>query len=284
MLDPLHTFAQLIVRPQIPVLHRGGYYTMIERDLLASGVHVVPFKVASDGAGGAPCAHHGWFFKTNPKNPVVIYSHGIHASRGDLTPIALELYRHGINAVVYDSRAHGMSAARGISFGYHERHDVRAIIAHLSEHFAFRSIVLFGMSLGGAISLQAADVDDRITGIVGCSTYYDMAACFRRYFELSFPGGDIPPIDDVLRIAADEAGFDLAATGPSHVLPTLARYPRLLLLHGRRDDLVLPEQAELIASHWGGPVELHIQHEAVHNDVLAYPEAMARFRAFVESC
>jgi pimeloyl-ACP methyl ester carboxylesterase len=279
--DSAETYCQLIIRPQIPVLHRGGYYTEIERELLGLGVHVVPVSVPSEGAGGAPCEIKGWYLKTNPKNPVVIYSHGIHASRGDLVPLAMELYRRGINAFLYDSRAHGMSRAPAITFGYHERHDMRRIIEKLEQSFEFRSVVLFGMSLGGAISLQSADASERIRGIVTAAAYWDMHACFRRYFDLMAPGG--PPIEDILAIAARKAGFVLAETGPNNVVPNLKHHPPLLALHGGRDDLVEPRHARAIEENWPGPAELMIIEEAIHNDVLAYPRAFNRMVEFIES-
>jgi len=274
------TFAQLIIRPQIPVLHRPGYYTFIERDIQSQGVHLVPVSISSDGAGGAPCELKGWYLQTNPKNPVVIYSHGIHSCRGDLVPLALEMYRHGVNGFVYDLRAHGLSTAKAITLGFHERHDMKRLIAGLREKFAFRGVLMFGLSLGGAISLQAADVDDEIRGVVTCSAYWSMRDCFERYFELTAPG-EGPAIDVILAEAARMGEFDLAQTGPDYWVPRLEKFPKLLLIQGGRDTLVEPKQAKLIEKAWEGSVTRKEIAAAAHNDAFSYPETMDLFRNFV---
>ncbi|MFT6411105.1 MAG: alpha/beta superfamily hydrolase, partial [Flavobacteriales bacterium] len=66
----------------------------------------------------------------------------------------------GLNVVVFDLRAHGQSGGENCTYGYCEKHDVSSIIDWLTASGVEGQIGLYGTSLGGAIALQTAAIDD----------------------------------------------------------------------------------------------------------------------------
>ncbi|MFY9574364.1 MAG: hypothetical protein WAV20_23430, partial [Blastocatellia bacterium] len=68
----------------------------------------------------------GWLVPSRDKHATIIYSHGLFRSRRELLDRALQLWKQGYGALLYDSRNHGMSGPARVSLGHNERLDVEA--------------------------------------------------------------------------------------------------------------------------------------------------------------
>ncbi|MDR1011044.1 MAG: alpha/beta fold hydrolase [Opitutaceae bacterium] len=125
------------------------------------------------------------------KLPAVIWLHGYHYPLGymwvyrrDLHPI-LALTRAGYAVLAYDQTGFGTRYTEAAPF--HDRHprwsrlgkmveDVRAAVDTLAKNELIDadSISLFGYTLGGAVGLHAAALDERIAGVVSISGFTPM--------------------------------------------------------------------------------------------------------------
>jgi len=109
---------------------------------------------------------------TNEKTKgTIIVLHGIADRKESMAHQAASLLENNYSVILLDLRAHGESGGNYCTFGYYEKYDVSKVItAALSQFGDLEPIGIFGNSLGAAVSLQAMEIDKRITcGVVESS-------------------------------------------------------------------------------------------------------------------
>ncbi len=111
--------------------------------------------------------------KDDPK-AVVIFISGIHS------PSVTAFYGHarmladsGYASLLFDTRAHGESGGDRIGLGYEEWRDTKAVVDYLQsvDEYADVPIVVFGLSMGGAIAINSIAQIPEIDGLISLSAY-----------------------------------------------------------------------------------------------------------------
>jgi uncharacterized protein len=132
---------------------------------------------------GAGVKLSSWSF-ANPRNEhcAVIMLHGFGGARGEVVAAAPIFWWRGCDLLLYDSRGHGTSSPALLTFGVHERQDLRLAIAwlHRRTRLPDRRIGLIGWSYGAATAIQAAAEVPGIAFVVADSSYSsleDARAC-----------------------------------------------------------------------------------------------------------
>ena len=92
----------------------------------------------------------GWYVPADGKRGVVVLLHSIRCSRLNLVQRARLFRDAGYAVLLIDLRAHGESSGDEITFGYLERHDVRAAVEFAKSRHPDEPIAVDGSSLGGA--------------------------------------------------------------------------------------------------------------------------------------
>lgn len=116
-----------------------------------------------DGTGLA-----GWFIPSGIEPaPGIVLSHGWARSRCELLPHAQFLHRAGFAILMFDYRHRGESEGDAITMGVRERDDLLAAIDTLAARPEVdpARIGLFGMSMGGVISIVVTAQDRRIKAL-----------------------------------------------------------------------------------------------------------------------
>ena len=99
----------------------------------------------------------GWKVRTPASNgDWVLLFHGVSDNRTGVTGHAELLLRNGYGVVMMDARAHGASDGAMATYGWLERHDVRAIVEALLASEKVHCLFFLGESMGASIALQAA--------------------------------------------------------------------------------------------------------------------------------
>jgi uncharacterized protein len=151
------------------------------------------------------------------------------AARG-IASLAIDLPLHGSrdDAMIEEARTNPLGLVQHWKMALAE---ARAAIGWLSEQDAIdaRHLNVTGYSLGSYVALQTASVDQRVRSII-------VAA-----------GGDLPatPWTRMVRMVSDPLRSAAALNGRP-----------LLMLHGRRDRTIAPDQAERLYAAAGQPKEL----------------------------
>ncbi|MEX0775084.1 MAG: alpha/beta fold hydrolase [Phycisphaeraceae bacterium] len=217
-------------------------------DLL--GLHGRCFTVMADDAARLDGLFVPARREARPRLPVVL-AHGIvevkelHARR------ARELSQRGHDVILFDTRAHGRSTGRHITFGVRERHDVKAVVDHAQRQgWIGDRVIAMGMSLGAGTMLQYAAIDPRVVGVVAIAPFADMASAVASYHRLIAP---FLPWSWVCRgfdNACRQAGFAMAEASALEAMAKI-KAPLLVVAAGRDVNLPPAQHAYRLAQAAG---------------------------------
>jgi pimeloyl-ACP methyl ester carboxylesterase len=138
----------------------------------------------------------GWFLSRGKPGPAIILSHGYGSNRSELLTLAFELWKAGYHVLLYDMRGHGESTVKWSGLGTYEKDDLLSAIKFLKnkkteagEDLVDGRVGLFGVDMGGYISLVASSQDSAVKAVAVDSVYPDMAH-FINYQIKTFIGSD----------------------------------------------------------------------------------------------
>ena len=109
-----------------------------------------------------------------PGAPAIVLLHGYPAEKADLLPIAAALAPR-FTVLLLDQRYFGASGGRATTLGWRECHDLVRAIDFLAAR-EFHQVGVFGLSLGGAVTLLAAAEDPRIRAVAAYAPFADLRA------------------------------------------------------------------------------------------------------------
>ncbi|HST19814.1 MAG TPA: alpha/beta fold hydrolase [Blastocatellia bacterium] len=124
----------------------------------------------------------GWFLSRDKAGPAIILSHGYGSNRSELLTLSFELWKAGYHVLVYDLRGHGESPVKWSGLGTYEKDDLLSAIKFLKERknesgqlLLDGRVGLYGVDVGGYISLVASAQDPMVKAIAVDSVYPDVA-------------------------------------------------------------------------------------------------------------
>jgi len=159
----------------------------------------------------------------------------------------------GVNVLVIDTRAHGLSEGVYNSIGVYESGDVRAWISYISERFGIKRFYLHAICIGSAAAIKAMTDDDPpacVEGIIceGCFT------TFRETFKEHMKADNrplFPVLDLVMHYLKKNAKADTAKYAPIRMVPKLRC--RILFMAGKKDVFSLPPKTEQLFAACNSP-------------------------------
>lgn len=138
----------------------------------------------------------GWLLSQGKPAPAVILSHGYGSNRSELLTLSFELWKAGYNVLVYDLRGHGESPVKWSGLGTYERDDLLSAIKFLrsqrtesGQELVDGRVGLYGVDLGGYVSLVASSQDPAIKAVAVDSVYPDVSH-FMNHQLKTVMGGD----------------------------------------------------------------------------------------------
>lgn len=229
----------------------------------------------------------GRYYHLKDGAPLHIQFHGYRGSAprdlGAVNHVARSL---GYNTLVVDQRAHGLSQGNTMTFGIKERWDCLAWAQYAAERFGVNTpIFLYGISMGGASVLMAADLPlpASVVGIIADCPYSSPVGIIRKICrDVHIPGWIAVPLETVA--AGIWGRFWLLQSGAESAVRN-ANVP-ILLIHGKEDKYILPEMSREIQDHCTSRCYLELFPGATHagsclTDTARYQRILKKF---VESC
>jgi pimeloyl-ACP methyl ester carboxylesterase len=194
--------------------------------------------------------------KTPFRPPLVLIVPGLDSSKEELFAIEDEFLRRGLATLTIDGPG---QSENSVHFAI--RPNWETVITPLIDHLAgldldldLDRIGLMGISMGAIYGPRAAAYEERLRAVVGLAGPYNLGDCWAALNPLT-KGGYI-----FYTKSADEAEARLAA-GKLNLEGVLHRVKQpLLVIHGAKDRLFPPAQAERIAR------------EAPHATLVMYPD------------
>jgi pimeloyl-ACP methyl ester carboxylesterase len=229
-----------------------------------------PFVLEGDGI-----TVRGWMFRGSPpRKGLIVYLHGIGDNRRGGGPLAERFVPQGWDLLAYDARAHGESGREACTYGVHEKRDlVRALSAVGDER-----VVLFGSSLGAAVALQAAPLEERIRGVIAEAPFASLERVVRERAPWFATKGEV---DEALRLAGQRGGFAVAEASPEAAASRIV--VPVLLIHGAQDRETSPEHSRRIEAALAGPKRLLLVEGAGHGGALAGATAWRQIEAWLDA-
>ena len=224
-----------------------------------------------------------WFIPQKKKiRGTIVYLHGVGDCKIAGMAFARSLYDEGFNIFLYDSRQHGESEGTYCTYGFYEKYDVSAVTRYLRtrKDKEIGKIGLFGTSMGGAVAIQAAAIDSRISAIVSECSYTALRIVFVDYQKriIKLPWHFLRNI--ALVQSQKIANFKARLVSPLEDIKRI--HVPILIVHGKNDSFIKSEYAKLLYDAANKPKRLLLIDNAGHNDVwevggAAYKDSVAAF-------
>lgn len=138
----------------------------------------------------------GWFMSRGKPAPAVILSHSYGSNRSEFLTLAFEIWKAGYHVLVYDMRGHGENTVKWSGLGTYEKDDLLSAIKYLKEKKTDAGqplldgrVGLYGVEMGGYVSLVASSQDPAVKAVAVDSVYPDVAH-FINYQLKSMVGTD----------------------------------------------------------------------------------------------
>ncbi|HEX2972817.1 MAG TPA: alpha/beta fold hydrolase [Tepidisphaeraceae bacterium] len=205
----------------------------------------VSFEIRDEQTGGPFHVAGWWMPHPNAGGRCVVLIHGYADAKVGAIAWAPLFHRLGFNILAVDLRAHGESDGTFTTGGYYEQRDLSQVIDQIRAQrpTETRTVVLFGISLGGSVAAATAVAREDIAGVVldSPSTGEDHVAMI--HFDLmGMPGPWIQRL--ALRMVRWLSGADLAAVRPLELIKQI-RCP-LMVIQPTDDVYVPPEDGAAI--------------------------------------
>jgi len=215
----------------------------------------------------------GWLFEgSGARRGTIVYLHGSADNRASGVYVAEHFLKGGFDALAYDSRAHGESEGSACTYGFYEKGDLSRAIDLLHS----QPVLVFGVSLGGAVAIQAAAEDPRIAAVVAVATFSDLRTVARERAPFFASSANI---EAAFRLAEQQGAFKVDEVSP--LLASARVRAPVLLIHGQADNETPPEHSQHLYSTLHSEKRLLLVPGAGHNDALR-PEVWTEIDAWLD--
>ena len=191
---------------------------------------------------------YGWWFPAGKEAPVLILVHGWGRNVDRLKPYIEKLRANGHHLLAFDSRNHGNSDADGYSTMVKFAEDIICSIdyAHQLPEATNKEVHVIGLSIGGAASVYAASLDERIRKVVTVGAFAHPSDIMRRQFRKRYIP-EYPFIRFLFSYFEWKIGFRFDDIAPERNIDRSRA--DFLIIHGNNDTVIPVEQArKLITS------------------------------------
>jgi len=226
----------------------------------------------------------GWWLPQSDPKFVAVLAHGYVMNRSEMAVTAHRLWEMGGACLLFDFRAHGQSQGDKCGLGWYERVDwFRAVEEARARHPEAR-VVGVGASMGAAsLAFAAAERTSLVDAMVLDSAYDTMGAALRRWWTVFISPLAGKVLSPTVLMARPVLGFDPNRVHVSDALARAGAVP-VLILHGERDRLAIPDDARRNHEAAVGPKELVWFAGVGHSEARLYRPAEydAALRKFLE--
>lgn len=219
----------------------------------------------------------GWAITPPEPRGTVVICHGLHQNRAHTLNRCALLAHAGYRTVTFDHRAHGESAGKRTSFGYHEGRDVEAVFELVARRWPKEPLGAIGLSMGAAALCFAANHVRACRAVVLESCYYDISTAFENRLRHGYPPWFQRLTTGVIWVTERRLGIKLHQLSPARYVANLAPAATFFLT-GTDDPHATPDECRMLYEHARGPRDIWYVPHAGHKDVFEIGGATYRER------
>ena len=207
-----------------------------------------------------------YYHAVQPKGVTVIMMHGYnHTGIGQFGYDCMFYLKNGCDVLLPDQRACGKSEGKYITFGVRESNDCADWCYRINEEYKPESIILHGISLGGATVMMALSeqLPDNVKGVVedcGFTSPYEQLK--HNVEQMKIPPVLVMPVTSLYCKLKAGYGFK----DKSSLDGIKANKRPLLVIHGDKDDFVPTEMGRRVYDTADCDKELIITKDTEHAD------------------
>lgn len=215
----------------------------------------------------------------------VLLLHGIRSTKQHFVARARQHAARGLRAIAIDSRGHGESSGRYLTYGVEEARD----LARLTDALEQRGLLtpplsIVGSSYGAATALLFAAHDPRVARVAACASFASLRQVVPAYLGWTLgPLARLIPsalVDELIDGAARQASFAADDACPRCVAPRIKA--RVLLVHSRGDERIPFHHSLEIRDALRSPAELMLLDGVRHVATGSVPAVMAKIDTFIQ--
>ncbi len=201
----------------------------------------------------------GWFIPCPGARSTIVLCHGFPNNRSEMLPWVRMLKDVDANLLLFDFRAMGLSEGDLCSIGSEEVKDLLGALDYLGsrEDSADLPIGVFGLSMGGAVAIMTAAMDNRIDAVATHGAYATLDRAIHQRSRL-FLGPLHPALAHPVKWWARRwSAIHPRLVSPLDVVGKIAPRP-VLILHGGRDMIARSADARDLYRSASAPRRLAI--------------------------
>jgi alpha-beta hydrolase superfamily lysophospholipase len=190
----------------------------------------------------------------------------------------------GLNVLAFDFRGHGDSGGHTSTFGHREIRDLEAAEAYLGGRFPDQPVLLVGVSLGAAVSLQALPRLPHVRGVWSEGAFARLGNVIRHQFA-GVPGTLRGPLVHLYYLLGwVDCGLWVPSVNPVEDVRGVA--VPIYFCHAEEDALIPVTEGQALYEGYSGPKTRWWVAGASHYNVRQrnHEEYLRRLRAFLEEC
>ena len=181
----------------------------------------------------------------------VIFCHGHGRNRGHVAGHLQTLHDLGLNVLAFDFRGHGDSEGHTSTFGRREVQDLCAAVAYMNNRYPNQPLLLVGISLGAAVTLQALPHLSDIRGVWSEGAFAHLtSAVNQELLPLPAPLRG-PLIECYYAFGWLDCGFWAPSVNPIEHLHGVS--VPIFFCHGTKDELVPIADGHALHASYAGP-------------------------------
>ncbi len=188
-----------------------------------------------------------WYF-SNPRQGdcAVVMLHGYSGDKTEVLGASPIFWDRGCHLLFYDARGHGESSRSFLTFGAHERDDLRLATEWLGTRtgLPLAGIGLMGWSYGAATSIQAAPELSGLAFVIADSSFSSVTDIANVQGERQFGPWVGLVVPGALFVAGLRGGFDPGDVAPAAAIADVQA--PVLLIHSRTDGYTPVQHSEVI--------------------------------------
>lgn len=207
---------------------------------------------------------HSYLIEQN-SSTYIIMVHGYRSEGAGIMGPIKKFQKAGYSLLIPDLRGHGQSEGDYIGMGWDERLDILDWIDYLIQRNENITIILYGISMGGATVMNAAgeNLPSQVKAVIEDCGYTSVWDVFKAHIDMNDMESEI-----ALRMASlvtlIRAGYRLEDASP--LLQVQNCHIPILFIHGSKDDFVPCEMVDELYDAAHMPKEKLIIEGAGHAD------------------
>lgn len=202
---------------------------------------------------------NAWYVKAKKNKPTVVFCHGNGGNISYYEDIIDLLSSNGYGIILFDYRGYGKSSGSADEDGLYK--DLNAVVNYLviDEKIPKNQIVLWGLSLGGAVVTEIASKDN-YKAVILQSTFTNIRDEAISKTQLSFPKNIV--MKEIMKIAAENLIYYQKYDTASKIVKI--KCP-MLIAHSKNDKLI-PYKMSITLAKINPNAKLYISNLGGHNE------------------